>query len=222
MDTRLEDIKRKVSLAWPMLDPVDGDIAGPSPLGNLARHKSAMVWLRSVGLATVMAAAVALVSPTAHAGSLWQSPYPLVSESGETITLARWGGRPAIVTMEYSESSLICSVTLAYLKEVQQQLDVRGQSLDFIIISLDPKNDTPSAWSRYRKTFGLNRSNWHFLTASESDTPRLAELLNVKYRLFDGLIIHRLRVMRLDEQGIVRHVVRSHYDDLSAFFGPQH
>ncbi len=182
-----------------------------------AKQSQAMVWLRSTGRATAKAAALGLVSVAAYAGSLWQAPFPLVSETGETVTLSRWAGRPAIVTMEYSESSLICSTTLAYLKEVQQQLDTRGASVDFIIISLDPKNDTPSAWSRYRKTFGLNRSNWHFLTASENDTPRLADLLNVKYRLFDGLIIHRLRVLRLDEQGFVRNVVRSHYNDLSAF-----
>jgi len=151
------------------------------------------------------------------ADTLWQLPYPLVSESGQVLHLSQWSGRPAIVTMEYSQSSVVCSVTLAYLKELQDLLDARGQSADFVIISLDPKNDTPQAWTRYREKFGLARTNWHFLTASEADTPAIAKALNVKYRRYDDLIIHRLRVMRLDREGQVVNVLRSHFEDLNAF-----
>ena len=151
------------------------------------------------------------------ADTLWQLPYPLVSESGQVLHLSQWSGRPAIVTMEYSQSSLVCSVTLAYLKELQDLLDARGQSADFVIISLDPANDTPQAWTRYREKFGLARTNWHFLTASEADTPAIAKALNVKYRRYDDLIIHRLRVMRLDREGQVANVLRSHFEDLNDF-----
>lgn len=174
-------------------------------------------WLKRYLLSAFLVLSVLGLPLNALAEKLWQLPYPLTSDAGKLVQLAQWSGRPAIVTMEYSQSSLVCSVTLAYLKELQDMLDARGESVDFVIISLDPKNDTPQAWSAYRQTFGLKRANWHFLTASEADTPAIARALNVRYQIFDGLIIHRLRVMRFDGEGRMLNVVRSHYEDLSAF-----
>ena len=149
--------------------------------------------------------------------NVWQLPYPLTDDTGTIIRLSRWAGRPAIVTMEYSESSLVCSATLAYLKELQSQLDARGQTMDFVVISIDPKNDTPQAWQRYRRTFDLSRSNWHFMTATEDDTPALARQLGVHFRVFEGLIIHRLRILRVDGQGRVVNALRTYYDDVTRF-----
>ena len=179
--------------------------------------------LRRWVLATFIVGALTLCNPVvtgAYAGSVdgvWQIPIKLVDDSGEQVTLGAWAGQPAIITMEYTESSLVCSVTLAYLKELQAMLEARGQTINFLIISLDPKNDTPQTWRRYRQTFRLPYPNWHFLTASVEQTPALAQHLGVSYRVFDGIIIHRLRILRVDQTGKIVNVLRTHFDDLSSF-----
>jgi protein SCO1/2 len=149
--------------------------------------------------------------------SVWQIPIALMDDLGEQVHLKKWAGQPAIITMEYTESSLVCSTTLAYLKELQAILDERGQSMNVLVLSLDPKNDTPEAWQRYRQTFNLRQSNWHFLTAGLDQTPDLAKQFGVNYRVFDGIIIHRLRILRVDETGKVVNVLRTTYDDLRSF-----
>ena len=47
--------------------------------------------------------------------------------------------------------------------------------IDFMIVSLDPKNDTPEAWQQYRISREVDRSNWHLLTGSEATTKAIRQ-----------------------------------------------
>ena len=144
----------------------------------------------------------ALLAAPAWAGaSLYDSTVPLVDDRGWRTTLGAWRGRAAMVTMEYADCRFICSITLQRLKDLQAAADAAGRRFEFVVVSLDPKNDTPEAWTRYRKTRGLERGNWTFVTASADDTPALARLFGVKYWRYDGHIMHDFRVLRLDAEG---------------------
>lgn len=169
-------------------------------------------------LRALLAALVLLASPLAAAGaSIYDSAVPLVDDRGWRTTLGAWRGRPAIVTMEYANCRFVCSQTLARLKDIQAAADAAGRRFDFVVVSLDPKNDTPEAWVRYRKARGVERGNWTFLTATVDDTPALARLLGVKYWLFDGHIMHDFRVLRVDAEGRVVGVMESYDADAAAF-----
>jgi len=149
--------------------------------------------------------------------SLYDSTVPLVDDRGWRTTLSAWRGRPAIVSMEYANCRFICSQTLARLKDIQTAADAAGRRFEFVVVSLDPRNDTPEAWRRYRKARGVERGNWTFLTASEADTPAMAQLLGVKYWLFDSHIMHDFRVLRLDAEGRIVGVMETYDASAEAF-----
>lgn len=162
--------------------------------------------------------AVLLAASAAAAGAnLYDAQQPLVDDRGWRTTLGAWRGKPAIVSMEYANCRFVCSQTLARLKDIQAAADAAGRRFDFIVVSLDPKNDTPEAWVRYRKARGVERGNWAFLTATVADTPALARLFGVKYWLFDGHIMHDFRVLRVDAEGSVVDVMESYDADPAAF-----
>lgn len=153
----------------------------------------------------------------AEAFSVYKMSMSFTDDRGRSVMLREWSGRPAIVTMEYANCRFICSITLQRLKDVQMAADRAKRHFDFIILSIDPKNDTPEAWTRYRKTRELDRENWRFLTASANDTPGLARRLGVRYWLYDEHIVHDFRLLRLNEAGEIVKVMDTYDADLNEF-----
>lgn len=149
--------------------------------------------------------------------SVYKIKMPFMDDRGHKVSLRDWSGRSAIVTMEYANCRFICSITLQRLKDVQAAADRAEWHFEFIVLSLDPRNDTPEAWTRYRKTRELDRENWRFLTASVGDTPGLARQLGVRNWLYDEHIMHDFRLLRLNEEGQVVKVMDTYDADLSAF-----
>lgn len=108
-----------------------------------------------------------LATPLRAVGpDLYGLPYAFTDDKGRIAHLSDWRGKPAVLTMEYANCRFICSITLQRMRDIQDEAERRGQTFEFLILSIDPENDTPKAWTQYRKKRGLNRDNWHFLTAA--------------------------------------------------------
>ena len=158
--------------------------------------------LKSLLLAALLAA------PSARAAEkLYGLPYHWVDDKGQARQLEHWRGRPAILTMEFSNCTFVCSITLKRLMDLQAAMDRRGKQLDILVVSIDPKNDTPASWTAYRRERHLDRSNWTFLTGNEPDTARLARSLGVAYWYYDEHLMHDFKLMRIDPDGQVRKMV---------------
>ena len=125
-----------------------------------------------------------------------------LDDSGKTVKLASWRGRQVILAMEYSNCRFLCSIALKKLKEIQDEADRRQLPLEFVIVSLDPANDTPAAWRDYRRTRRLPYSNWHFLTGSRILTDRMIAAMGVNWWVYDGHIMHDLKIFRLTSDGV--------------------
>ena len=74
-----------------------------------------------------------------------------VDDSGASRALTEWRGKPIVIAMAYGACRSICSTTLRVLEEVQAAADRRGEALAFIVVGIDPAEDTPQDWARYRQ-----------------------------------------------------------------------
>ena len=133
--------------------------------------------------------------------SFYELPNTFTNDQGRVLQLSEWRGKPMILTMEYSSCRFMCSTTFAQLKELQAAADEKKNPIDFVIVSLDPDNDTPEAWRQYRRTKEVERSNWHLLTGSRATTKEIAALLGIKYWSMDEHILHDFKVVRLNAKG---------------------
>jgi len=98
------------------------------------------------------------ISPPAAAVLLDRLPPRWRDDHGEMLRLSALHGQRIFVTMAYTSCHRICPMTMTRLEQVQRELDTRGMSAEFIIVSYDPSNDDAAAWRRYRASHGLVRA----------------------------------------------------------------
>jgi cytochrome oxidase Cu insertion factor (SCO1/SenC/PrrC family) len=160
----------------------------------------------------------ALTTPASSPMSgIWQLPNEFVDEFGKRAKLVHWAGSQTVVSMEYSACKFVCTVNWRRLQDIQAEADKRHINLRFLIVSLDPGNDTPSAWRDYRKLRGLTRDNWTFVTGDRTATDRVVSALGVKWWWFNESIMHDLRILRLNDRGERLGLMDNYEDSASAF-----
>lgn len=151
-------------------------------------------------------------------GSLYQAPMRFTEDNGNVVALSNWKGRKVILTMAYGSCRRTCGTTVLRLGEIQRIIDSRGTNAEFVIVSYDPINDDPRAWTQYRLNRNLTRSNWHFLTGSPTDTRRIARMLGLPFWTMDSHIIHDFKILVLDPDGVVRREIGYQDLDLERLF----
>jgi len=153
--------------------------------------------LLALPLWTVLGPALA-APPSAYALSL-----QFVDDHGAARALAEWRGKPLVIAMAYGACRSICSSTLRTLEEVQAAADRRSEALAFVVVGIDPAEDTPHDWALYRKARRLTRDNWTFLSGSPEATRRLAQFLGVRFWRYDEHVMHDFKLLRLNADGVV-------------------
>jgi protein SCO1 len=145
--------------------------------------------------------------------SFYSLPYTFTDDQARTVQLSEWRGKPMILTMEYSNCRFMCTTTFSKLKAIQTAADQQKLQIDFMIVSLDPKNDTPQAWQQYRISREVDRSNWHMLTGSEATTREFAALVGIKYWTMDEHILHDFKIVRLNAKGEIEKEITDYGDE---------
>lgn len=154
-------------------------------------------------LLAALAFACALPMQAAGAGTRWLQGEWL-DDQGRRAQLEALDGAPLIVTMAYGSCQRVCSSVLRTMKVLQTEADRRRQAVQFVVIGLDPTQDTPADWAAFRRDHGLSRTNWHFLSGRAADVARLARWLNLRYWRYGEHVLHDYRIVSLAPGGLVR------------------
>ena len=56
------------------------------------------------------------------------------------------------------------------------------EDIQYVLISIDPKNDTPQVMKAYLDTNKFDEKQWTFIRSNEDDTRELANVMAVKYK----------------------------------------
>lgn len=112
-----------------------------------------------------------------------------VDELGKKVVIGDlFTTRPVILTFNYSNCPMLCSVQLGGLVDTMLQMDWDiGEKFDIITISLDPKETTVRARetkSRYLERYERPGASegWHFLTGNEEDIKAIADSVGFGFR----------------------------------------
>lgn len=148
-----------------------------------------------------------------HAGARLPLDLPFVDEAGRGLQLAELfkSGRPVLLTFNYSDCPMLCSLQLnglvTGLKEMTWGI---GREFDIITVGLNP-NEAPArarqTKERYCDAYGKDRpcDNWHFLTGPDTSIRALAAAAGFKYTYIEdtGDYAHSPAVMVITPEGIV-------------------
>jgi protein SCO1/2 len=79
-------------------------------------------------------------------------PFALVDHTGKSVTDADFRGRYMLVFFGYAQCDSICPVVLKHMTEAVDLLGEQGEQVQPILITVDPKNDTPKILAAYLPT----------------------------------------------------------------------
>lgn len=124
--------------------------------------------------------AIAAGQPTDKSLYLLDSKW--TSDVDRKIELGALRGRPQIVSLFFTHCEYACPITVGEMKAVEAKLPPATLAkVDFLLISIDSKRDTPAELAIYRKKRELSRKRWTLLHGGPDDVRELAALLGVNY-----------------------------------------
>jgi protein SCO1/2 len=137
------------------------------------------------------------------ADSVWQLNAKITEQNGKTITLKELAGKPRLLSMFYSSCPYMCPLIIDTGLAVQHDLSAKErEKLGVLMISIDPKKDTPKLLLELMTKRKLNPMEWVLARAEEKDVRSIAALLNIRYRELEGGDFNHTSVLILiDAQG---------------------
>ena len=164
--------------------------------------------LSAVALTICLSAASVAVAETksATSESLYALPVQLVDQHSEAKALDLYRGHPVIVTMFYGSCSNACPLLIESIRATERALpaDVRSD-VRVLLISIDPKRDTPTALATIAKTRHVDTQRWTLARVDTDDVRLLAAALGVQYRQLPNDEFNHTSVLTvLDRKGALR------------------
>jgi len=124
-------------------------------------------------------------------GGQIQLNLPMMDSLGRRVKTGYFidGEKPTIITLNYSDCPMLCSVQLSQLTQSLAELDLQvGRDFQILTVSIDPKETTSSAQKTKAKyvdqllaTQPQAAAGWAFCTAQQPIITRLADNLGFRY-----------------------------------------
>lgn len=140
-------------------------------------------------------------------------PFELVNQDGATVTDADFRGGLMLVYFGFTYCPDACPTALGVMASAIQKLDVAGERVTPMLISIDPARDTPQALKDYVGNFHPRMVG---LTGSDEQIAKVAKAYKVFYQKAPGatgadyLMDHTSLIYLMDGEG-----------KYLAHFGPQ-
>ncbi len=112
-----------------------------------------------------------------------------------------------------------CPFTTRKLIKVEKALKDNHLEAELIIVTLDPRMDTPAKLNTYyRKGFGIQSPHWHFLRGKSEDTHALADFLKITFEEIDEHIRHDNKFVLTDSTGSIKKTIDGWDTELSGLY----
>ena len=141
--------------------------------------------------------------------------FTLVNQSGKTIHLHQFRGKPLLLTFIYTRCPFpeYCPRLTNNFSQVVQQLQkdpkVFGEA-QLLSISIDPEHDKPAVLRSYGERY-VGRvdprfAHWQFAAGSPEEVRQTADFFGLAYNQKDGQIVHGLVTVLIGKDGKVAKV----------------
>ena len=141
--------------------------------------------------------------------------FTFVNQSGKTIHLRQFRGRPLLLTFIYTRCPVpdYCLRMSSNFSQVLQQMQAAPDlfaKAQLLSISIDPQFDKPLVLHNYGKRYAgdidPNFLHWQFVTGSPEEVRKAADFFGLSYTQNEGQIVHTLRTVLIGADGKVAKV----------------
>jgi cytochrome oxidase Cu insertion factor (SCO1/SenC/PrrC family) len=144
-----------------------------------------------------------LFASVAGATNLKSLTLPFVDDHEAKVTLSDFMGKRVVVSMFYTDCTRTCPLTVKKMMEIKKRLEEKSEVAEFILITFDPKGDTPSVIKEFRQEHKMTEAQWHFWRGSEQNTKEMAKVWD-SWKYHDH-IVHDFRILVFGKSGELEH-----------------
>jgi protein SCO1/2 len=132
--------------------------------------------------------------------------FALTDQGSRPFKFQALRGKVVIIDFAYTTCPDICPLLTASMRQVQDGLRGEERKGTYLItVTTDPEIDTPKVMAAYAKRYGVDPSNWAFLTGDEAALKNVWKNFGVGVkRKARGLIDHTTLTAVVDRTGTMR------------------
>jgi protein SCO1/2 len=115
--------------------------------------------------------------------SIYNLPSEWTTQDGKNIELKSLNGNVLVMVMIYTSCKAACPRLVADMRSIETKLDKQTKkNVKLILVSIDPKTDTPQRLKAFAIENKMNQDPWIFLRSTEENTREFAAVLAVNYK----------------------------------------
>ena len=128
-----------------------------------------------------------------HLTSKWNT------EENETIELSELKGNVLVVVMIYTTCKAACPRLVADMRNIHKKVD--SPDVRYILVSIDPENDTPERLKAFAIENQMDGEEWTFLQGTEDDVREFSNVLAVKYKQISPIDFSHSNIITVFNEG---------------------
>jgi len=138
--------------------------------------------------------------------SIFHLPSHWTTQHGETIEFGDLEGKPLVVVMIYTACKTACPRLVADMRHIEQATNGKTREVTYILVIIDPVNDTPERLAQFAKDNAMEGPQWLFLQGTEDGVRDFANVLAVKYKRINPIDFSHSNIISVfDERGVLQY-----------------
>ena len=110
------------------------------------------------------------------------------TEEGKSITLKELKGKTLVMVMIYTTCKAACPRLVGDMRNIEAKIPAEYiADVNYILVSIDPKTDTPKRLKKFAIENYIDGKEWTFLQGTEDNVREFANVLAVKYKQISPL-----------------------------------
>jgi len=132
--------------------------------------------------------------------------FRLIDQNGRSFDFKTVRDKVVVLAFAYTTCPDVCPLTTAAMRQIQMALDrIERSSVYFITVTTDPEVDSPKVLALYAKRYGVDLSDWTFVTGEEAVLRGIWKNFGVRVvKKARGLVDHTSLTAVIDRTGTMR------------------
>lgn len=115
--------------------------------------------------------------------SIYNLPSKWTNQDGQEIEMKELKGKVLVMVMIYTSCKAACPRLVADMRNIESRLPENiKKDVKLVLISIDPKTDTPERLKEFAIANKMEGEQWEFLRSTEDNTREFAAVLAVNYK----------------------------------------
>jgi protein SCO1/2 len=115
--------------------------------------------------------------------SIYNLPSKWTNQNSENIEMKDLKGKVLVMVMIYTSCKSACPRLVADMRNIESRLPENiKKNVKLVLISIDPKVDTPERLKAFSIEIQMDGIQWEFLRSTEENTREFAAVLAVNYK----------------------------------------